>query len=165
MSEFQVEVAPIKTGRSVTHVELRWTRKDAPKQAEAERELSFSKVGRKARITGEAEVVRPRPPNAELTHKAKIADIWDKGKHALVVTEADHGRFMAMPKEGAGAGTTTSFEVVSGVASTAGSAMPRVRASDPVRGSPNARPSSTLSGASSGSPMRAMVARRSAELK
>ena len=35
------------------------------------------------------EVVRPLPPNAKLTHKAKVADIWDKGKHALVVTEVD----------------------------------------------------------------------------
>lgn len=35
------------------------------------------------------EVMRPLPPNAKLTHKAKIADIWDKGKHALVVTEVD----------------------------------------------------------------------------
>jgi 3-hydroxyacyl-CoA dehydrogenase/3a,7a,12a-trihydroxy-5b-cholest-24-enoyl-CoA hydratase len=32
------------------------------------------------------EVKRPLPPSAKLTHKAKIKDIFDKGKNALVVT-------------------------------------------------------------------------------
>ena len=32
------------------------------------------------------EIKRPLPPHAKLTHKAKIKDIFDKGKHALVVT-------------------------------------------------------------------------------
>jgi (3R)-3-hydroxyacyl-CoA dehydrogenase / 3a,7a,12a-trihydroxy-5b-cholest-24-enoyl-CoA hydratase / enoyl-CoA hydratase 2 len=31
------------------------------------------------------EVKRPLPPNAKLTHKAKIKDIFDKGKNALVI--------------------------------------------------------------------------------
>ena len=33
------------------------------------------------------ELRRPLPPHAKLTHKAKIKDIFDKGKNALVVTE------------------------------------------------------------------------------
>ena len=33
------------------------------------------------------EVKRPLPPNAKLTHKAKVRDIFDKGKNALVVME------------------------------------------------------------------------------
>ncbi len=32
------------------------------------------------------EVKRPLPPNAKLTHKTKIKDIFDKGKNAVVVT-------------------------------------------------------------------------------
>lgn len=32
------------------------------------------------------EVKRPLPPSAKLTHKAKVKDIWDKGKGAVVVT-------------------------------------------------------------------------------
>ncbi|HVJ90079.1 MAG TPA: SDR family NAD(P)-dependent oxidoreductase, partial [Labilithrix sp.] len=32
------------------------------------------------------EVRRPLPPRAKLTHKAKIKEIWDKGKGAIVVT-------------------------------------------------------------------------------
>src|SRR5581483_2845550 len=35
------------------------------------------------------EVTRPLPPKANLKHKAKISEIWDKGKHALVVTHVD----------------------------------------------------------------------------
>jgi len=33
------------------------------------------------------EVKRPLPPNAKLTHKSRIKDIWDKGRNAVVVTE------------------------------------------------------------------------------
>ncbi|MFO0601035.1 MAG: SDR family NAD(P)-dependent oxidoreductase [Myxococcaceae bacterium] len=35
------------------------------------------------------EVTRPLPPSAKLKHKARIADIFDKGKHAVVVTHID----------------------------------------------------------------------------
>jgi 3-hydroxyacyl-CoA dehydrogenase/3a,7a,12a-trihydroxy-5b-cholest-24-enoyl-CoA hydratase len=35
------------------------------------------------------EVLRPLPPSAELLHKARIADIFDKGKNAIVVTHVD----------------------------------------------------------------------------
>ncbi|WP_425041620.1 replication initiation protein [Primorskyibacter sp. S187A] len=50
LSDYIVEIAPIKTGRRVTHVELRWWRKDSEKSNAAARELQFSKVGRKARM-------------------------------------------------------------------------------------------------------------------
>ena len=33
------------------------------------------------------EIVRPLPSRGKLTHKAKIKDIFDKGKMAVVVTE------------------------------------------------------------------------------
>ncbi|MBM1691352.1 replication initiation protein [Sulfitobacter geojensis] len=61
LSDFVVEVEPIKTGRRVTHIELRWWRKDAGGAAEVERELQFSKVGRKERVGARAETMRPRP--------------------------------------------------------------------------------------------------------
>ncbi len=35
------------------------------------------------------EVLRPLPPKANLKHKAKVSEIWDKGKHAVVVTHID----------------------------------------------------------------------------
>ncbi|MFT3838667.1 MAG: SDR family NAD(P)-dependent oxidoreductase [Myxococcaceae bacterium] len=35
------------------------------------------------------EVLKPLPPSAQLKHKGKISEIWDKGKHAVVVTHID----------------------------------------------------------------------------
>jgi hypothetical protein len=64
LSDYMVEITPLKTGRRVTHIDLRWWRKDDDSTAATERELSFSKVGRKARVSGETETVspvRPRP--------------------------------------------------------------------------------------------------------
>lgn len=64
LSLYMVEVNPIKTGRSVTHVELRWWKKDGAGQGAAERELSYSKVGRKARgaeVEAANTPVNPRP--------------------------------------------------------------------------------------------------------
>lgn len=65
LSDYVVEIAPIKTGRRVTHVELRWWKKDGEGQGAAGRELTFSKVGRKERLSGTSEPVssplRPRP--------------------------------------------------------------------------------------------------------
>ncbi|MFD1344353.1 replication initiation protein [Litorisediminicola beolgyonensis] len=62
LSDYVVEIEPIKTGRRVTHAELRWWKKDASGEAQAERELSFSKVGRKARVEGKTETVSPQKP-------------------------------------------------------------------------------------------------------
>lgn len=64
LSDFMVDLAPIKTGRRVTHVEMRWWRKDAEGVGASARELSFSKVGRKVRGQGGAEPVVGAPPPA-----------------------------------------------------------------------------------------------------
>lgn len=65
LSDYVVSVEPIKTGRRVTHVELRWWKKDAGGTAEAERELGASKVGRRARMEGRAEPVVPLKPRPD----------------------------------------------------------------------------------------------------
>jgi hypothetical protein len=62
LSDYVVELAPIKTGRRVTHVELRWWKKDADGQGAVGRELQFSKVGRTARMAGTVEPVAPSRP-------------------------------------------------------------------------------------------------------
>ncbi|MEP4199168.1 MAG: replication initiation protein [Aliishimia sp.] len=76
LSDYVVEIEPLKTGRKVTHVELRWWKKDADGAGAAERELTFSKTGRKARIDGTAEpvAVAARPA-------------WLEGKGAALRTE------------------------------------------------------------------------------
>ena len=64
LSDYMVEITPIKTGRSVTHVELRWWRKDGEATGKAERALQFASTGRRAKAEGRAEEVstlRPRP--------------------------------------------------------------------------------------------------------
>lgn len=60
LSDYIVEIAPVKTGRSVTHVELRWWKKDSAGQGDAARTLSFAKPGRKARAA-ETEAPQPKP--------------------------------------------------------------------------------------------------------
>jgi len=68
LSDYMVEIHPVKTGRSVTHVELRWWRKDGDGQGRAARALSFASTGRRARAEGRTEEpaapaapLRPRP--------------------------------------------------------------------------------------------------------
>ncbi len=55
LSDFMVEIRPIKTGRAVTHVELRWWRKDGDASGAIDRALDFSKVGRRVRAEGRTE--------------------------------------------------------------------------------------------------------------
>lgn len=54
LSDYVVEIDPVKTGRRVTHVELRWWRKDRDGVDAASRGLQFSKVGRRARADEQA---------------------------------------------------------------------------------------------------------------
>lgn len=67
LSDYMVEISPIKTGRAVTHVEMRWWRKDGDASGAADRALQFSKVGRRVKAEGRTEQVavgqeaRPRP--------------------------------------------------------------------------------------------------------
>ena len=65
LSDYIVAVEPVKTGRRVTHVELKWWKKDAGGTTEAERELGASKVGRKARMEGRVEPVAPLKPRPD----------------------------------------------------------------------------------------------------
>jgi nucleoside diphosphate kinase len=58
LSDFKVTVEPVKgKGKQFTGVRLGWERKALPELHEVERELNFSKVGRKARLAGTVEVV------------------------------------------------------------------------------------------------------------
>ena len=67
LSDYIVEIHPVKSGRSVTHVELKWWRKDGEGQGSAERALRFASTGRRARAEGRAEgraepVAQPAAP-------------------------------------------------------------------------------------------------------
>ena len=83
LSDYVVEVAPIKTGRRVTHVELRWWKKDGEGQGASARELESSKIGRKQRLSGSVETVSATPPAPEL----KPRPAWLDARGAALRTE------------------------------------------------------------------------------
>src|ERR1700735_1436435 len=67
LSDFTVTVEPVKgKGKQFTGVRLSWERKALPELREVERELSYSKVGRRARLTGTVEAMEfgAPPPRA-----------------------------------------------------------------------------------------------------
>jgi len=61
LSPFEVEAEPIKKGRKVVQVRLSWSKKEpfSPSEQAAAREVNRHRTGRKARITGTAEVIVP----------------------------------------------------------------------------------------------------------
>lgn len=62
LAPFMMSVQPIKSGKRVTSVSLTWIPKSKDDADEAWREVRRTKVGRKARITGQIEMVlEPRP--------------------------------------------------------------------------------------------------------
>lgn len=76
LSDYRVEVVPIKTGRGVSHVELRWWKKDGDGQGRVARELSFSKVGRRERVAA----VRPRPEALERQGPALRTETYETAR-------------------------------------------------------------------------------------
>ncbi|MXN17855.1 RepB family plasmid replication initiator protein [Pseudooceanicola sp. GBMRC 2024] len=83
LSDYMVEVHPIKTGRSVTHVELRWWRKDGEATDKAERALQFASAGRMARAEGRVE----EPLAAAPGQGAKPRPAWLDRKGAALKTQ------------------------------------------------------------------------------
>ena len=59
LSDFMVAFEPIKSGRNVSHVELKWWRKDEEATGAAGRALQFSKVGRRVKAAGKDDQVVP----------------------------------------------------------------------------------------------------------
>ncbi len=57
LAPFNISAEPLKTGKKVTRIRLSWWPKTKPEQEAAEAEISRSKVGRRARISRQAEMV------------------------------------------------------------------------------------------------------------
>lgn len=89
LSDYLVEVVPVKTGRSVTHVELRWWKKDGAGQKAAERELQFSKVGRKSRGAGQTEAIVPDAASRATLPEGKPRPAW-LDRHGPPLEEATY---------------------------------------------------------------------------
>ena len=54
LASFSITVMPIKTGKKVTHIRVGWWSKSKEEMDAAWRELNRSKIGRKARISGQS---------------------------------------------------------------------------------------------------------------
>lgn len=89
LSDYMVALDPIKTGRSVTHVEMRWWRKDGDSEAKAERALQFASPGRRARAEGRAEEIPapPAPPPTAAAKSPRPRPEWLERKGATLRTE------------------------------------------------------------------------------
>jgi hypothetical protein len=57
LAPFNITVLPIKTGRRVTSVRIGWFAKNSVELSEAWKEVQRSKIGRKVRLSGQAEMV------------------------------------------------------------------------------------------------------------
>ncbi len=64
LSGFEVRYEPIKRGRSITGVSLSWAQRDPEGREAVARELEASRVGRKARREGTAEILVEEPQEA-----------------------------------------------------------------------------------------------------
>lgn len=72
LAGFGMAVLPIKTGKKVTHVRVAWWVKPKAEMDAAWREVNRSKVGRKARIAGEAtEVMSPYTSEARRSREMR----------------------------------------------------------------------------------------------
>jgi nucleoside diphosphate kinase len=85
LSDFTVAVEPVKgKGKQFTGVRLSWERKTLPELREVERELSYSKVGRKARLAGTVEAMAFGAPPPRPAGPVLRPDSFDKVRKLCV---------------------------------------------------------------------------------
>lgn len=84
LADFMVSISPIKTGRKVTHAEMRWWRKDADGVGASARELSYSKIGRKERAKPieepSAKPLRARPGHLDRKGPALVTETYQTAR-------------------------------------------------------------------------------------
>lgn len=74
LAPFSVTILPVKTGKKVTHVRIGWWSKSKDELDAAWREVNRSKVGRKARLSGQvAHVSDPHSSQSRMTRDARRA--------------------------------------------------------------------------------------------
>jgi len=71
LAPFNITILPVKTGRKVTHIHIGWWNKSLEENKAAWREIHKSRIGRKARISDQAEyVIEPSPSESRLTKRS-----------------------------------------------------------------------------------------------
>ena len=72
LAPFSVTILPVKTGKKVTHIRVGWWQKGKEEMEAAWREVHRSKVGRRARITGQAiTVTEPYPSQGRIARAGR----------------------------------------------------------------------------------------------
>jgi len=72
LAPFSVSILPVKTGKKVTHIRIGWWSKSKEELDAAWQEVNRSKIGRKARISGQAEhVADPYPSQNRMVRDAR----------------------------------------------------------------------------------------------
>ncbi|MBB3713061.1 hypothetical protein FHS00_002662 [Limimaricola variabilis] len=72
LAPFNITVAPLKTGRRVTHIRVGWWRKSEEELKAAWAEAQRPKVGRRARIAGQVQHIAPLPSIAISLRKERL---------------------------------------------------------------------------------------------
>ena len=73
LAPFNIAVIPVKTGKKVTGIRVGWWRKSDDELREAWAEAQRPKVGRRARISGRVEHVRPVPSIGAVSRKDRLS--------------------------------------------------------------------------------------------
>jgi len=84
--DFNVKVEPVTTGRKVTAVKVTWWAKSAAEKAAALHEVTGSKVGRRERLSGTAEMI-VEPPKIE--DKPRPSVVAHRNQHNTSLTSDD----------------------------------------------------------------------------
>ena len=72
LAPFSITILPVKTGKKVTHIRIGWWSKSKEEINEAWREVSRSKVGRKARIADQSgHVIEPHHSQNRMVREAR----------------------------------------------------------------------------------------------
>lgn len=72
LAPFSLSLVPVKTGKKVTHIRIGWCPKSTEKMESAWQELNRSKVGRRARIAGDVEMIaKPFTSSSRLEREAR----------------------------------------------------------------------------------------------
>jgi Initiator Replication protein len=91
LSDYNVKITPIKSGKKVTGLRLHWGAKSEEEIKAAFKELRGSKVGRLARLTGKVETMVPDAPRLPATKRVQVVESLPEKEQP---TEQDRERGM-----------------------------------------------------------------------
>jgi hypothetical protein len=91
LSDYNVKITPMKSGRKVTGLKLQWGSKSEEEVKAAFKELRGSKIGRMARLKGKVESIASEAPRLPATKRVQLVEPAPKKEQP---TEQDRERAM-----------------------------------------------------------------------